>query len=365
MRQLFEAARPGENHWVIAHRRRAKQSFVTPGPDVTLREEWWFRTPRIASDVATADVIVAHSMTTIFASAIRHAHPKAKVVWLGWGYDYYPLLGKLLGNPLLAATQALVGAPNTDPATEFPPPLRWWERLIGRKTPGKTPALIKVADRIHTYSVLPSEVPLLHQAVPALRHARMHELPLFTAEDVFQPGCDSMTGPDLLLGNSATPTNNHAEAFDLLLPHVGERRVVVPLSYGDKTYGEQVAELGRQRLGELIEPLRQWMSIEAYNQRVSRCGFVVMNHRRQQAVGNVGAALYKGATVYLRPENPMFAFYQGLGIHLRSTEELSASGPGLQALSPEQRDDNRRRIGAYYSRSRVVQAIRTLPALQP
>ena len=82
-----------------------------------------------------------------------------------------------------------------------------------------------------------------------------------------------------------------------------------------------------------------------------------------QAVGNVGAALYKGAPVYLRPENPLFAFYRELGLHLRSTDELAAERR-LVAITPDERRDNRERIGATYARERVLQAIRTLPALQ-
>ena len=60
--------------------------------NVVFHPEWLFRTPLIASEVRDADCIVAHSMTTIFAKALRHARPDARVVWLGWGYDYYPLL---------------------------------------------------------------------------------------------------------------------------------------------------------------------------------------------------------------------------------------------------------------------------------
>ena len=355
MQRLFEDALPGANRWLIARKRRATQQFVKPAAGVVFRPEWWLRTPLVRTDMAGADVIVAHSMTSIFANAIGQAAPHARVVWLGWGYDYYPLLESLLGDPVLPATRALAGHPREaqSPATEggFS-----WRR-------GKTPALARMAGRIHTCCVIPTEVPLLRQVLPQLT-ALAHELPLFTAEDTFGQGGVDMIGSDWLLGNSATASNNHADAFELLRGRLGEGRVVVPLSYGDGVYGEKVAERGRDVLGERCDPLREWMSLDDYNRRIQRCGFVLMNHRRQQAVGNIGASLYRGATVYLRRENPLFPFYRGLGLTLRAVDELAdGSGPVLP-ITPEEQVSNRKIIGTHYARSRVLDAIRTLPALQ-
>ncbi|HVK32277.1 MAG TPA: TDP-N-acetylfucosamine:lipid II N-acetylfucosaminyltransferase [Burkholderiaceae bacterium] len=344
MRELFELAFPGQNHWLIARRSRAALKFVAPGPGVQDRAEWWFRTPLIAGDVAGADAIVAHSMTTIFANAIRRAPDRARVAWLGWGYDYYPLLASQLGPALLPQTRALVGADDEAPAE-------------------KTMALTAIAPRLHSFCVLPPEVPMLRRAVPGLV-AVHHELPLFTTEDVFERGAASMAGPDVLVGNSATASNNHVEAFELLHGRVDEGRVIAPLSYGNLNYGRQVAEVGTRLFGERFDPLTQWMPIDEYNRRIGGCGFVVMNHRRQQAVGNIGAALFKGATVYLRPENPLASFYRDLGIHLRSTDELAAGTAPLEPLAEAERAANRARIGAHYARARVIQAIRDLPALR-
>jgi dTDP-N-acetylfucosamine:lipid II N-acetylfucosaminyltransferase len=343
MRELFELAFPGCNHWLIARRSRAALKFVAPGPGVQDRAEWWFRTPLVARDVAGADAIVAHSMTTIFANAIRHAPDRARVAWLGWGYDYYPLLAPQLGPALLPQTRMLVGADDEAPQE-------------------KTMALTAIAPRLHSFCVLPPEVPMLRRAVPGLAAAH-HELPLFTTEDVFERGAASMAGPDVLVGNSATASNNHVEAFELLHRRVKEGRVIAPLSYGNLDYGRQVAAVGTRLFSEHFDPLTQWMPIDEYNRRIGGCGFVVMNHRRQQAVGNIGAALFKGAAVYLRPENPLAAFYLDLGIHLRSTDDLAAGTALLEPLAEAERAANRARIGAHYARSRVIQSIRDLPAL--
>ncbi len=82
-------------------------------------------------------------------------------------------------------------------------------------------------------------------------------------------------------------------------------------------------------------------------------------------MGNIGAALYKGATVYLRRENPLYPFYTGLGIVLRPMDELMQHGASLRPLEREERERNRALIGAHYARERVLQAIQALPALRP
>jgi len=354
LRQLFEEALPGANHWVIARRRRAKLRFVEPAANVVFRRETWFRLPWIGRDVARADVVFAHSMTSIFANAIARAPATARVVWKGWGYDYYPLLAPQLGDPILPATRALIGGAALAGDDKDAPARRWWH---------KRPALERVAARLHTFCVIPSEVELVRRALPALT-AQHHELPLFTAEDVFASGPPVMDGPDVLLGNSATASNNHADAMAALAGRLGAGRIVVPLSYGDVDYGAKVEARGRALFGDRLDALQQWMSLADYNARIQRCGFVVMNHRRQQAVGNIGAALYKGATVYLRRENPLFDFYAGLGVALRPMTSLGDGSEPLEPLDARLRERNRAVIGAHYARERVLQTMRELPALR-
>jgi dTDP-N-acetylfucosamine:lipid II N-acetylfucosaminyltransferase len=103
------------------------------------------------------------------------------------------------------------------------------------------------------------------------------------------------------------------------------------------------------------------MSIHAYDRRLARCGVVVMSHRPQQAVGNTGAALYRGASVYLRRDSPLYGFFGDLGVPLLPIDDLEADPAApLATLSAEQRQRNRAAIEARYGRARVVAAVRAL-----
>lgn len=348
VQMLFEEAFPGRNTYLVPRPKSGSLKYVADLTNVQLKRSIYFKLARWTSvQVRCADLVIVHGMTSPFAKALRAARPDCVVVWVGWGFDYYRLLEHRLGGLLLDKTARL------EPEVT--------RRNVGRPGPRKPLPIVSVAARIDAFSVNPSEVELLRAVLPDLR-ATYHALPSFTVEDVFDRGPAAMSGPDILVGNSASLSNNHLEAFDMLRPLVGgDRRLVVPLSYGNARYAERVAQAGNERFAERFVALRTWMPIEAYNEQMRSCGFVVMNHRRQKAVGTIGAALYKGAKVFLRPENPLSGFYAGLGAVIHSTEALEDGDPqALVPLPDADRQRNREVVCARWGRPSVVAAIRRL-----
>jgi hypothetical protein len=352
---LFEQAFAGQNRFMLSRVLPGAIRHVAPSPQVSHHRSRRFRWPWIARDLAAADCVVVHLMSWRFAPVLRHVRADTLVVWLAGGGDYMALLEPALGNLLLPKTAELLrildGAPREAVPAHAAPSLL------------KPPPVVAVAHRIDVFSANPADAQLLRGVLPSLR-AELHTIPSFTVEDVFAAGTLPMAGPDVLLGNSATPTNNHLEALELLRGRLlPGGRVVAPLSYGmaHNDYAGAVAEAGHTALGDRFDPLRGWMPIEAYNTRVARCGIVFMNHLRQQAVGNISAALYRGATVYLRQKNPLFGFFIDLGITLRAIDELEADPRApLRELASHEKLRNRQAIEARYGRDRVVGRIRAL-----
>ena len=247
---------------------------------------------------------------------------------------------------MLPATRALTATLRGDDA--YSP---WWKWLIARNGDDealgtKRMALGDVASRINAYAVLPPEVALLRRALPQLR-GEPHEVPLFTAEDVFQKGPQEMEGPDVLLGNSATASNNHLDALDWLRSARRQRQADRAFVLWRRRIWPRGAALGRERFGERLDALTGWMALADYDNSIRRCGFVVMNHRRQQAVGDVTSALYKGATVYLRRENPLFDFSFGPGrLPARDRRQRRRA---RSVVDTEERSRNRQIVGAHYA----------------
>ena len=107
-------------------------------------------------------------------------------------------------------------------------------------------------------------------------------------------------GINILVGNSGTATNNHLEVFEILAQYLDEiNEVVVPLSYGDKEYIENITYHGRRLLGNKFKPLYEFLKKYEYAKIVNECDLIFMNHRRQQGFANMIVALYLGKMVYL------------------------------------------------------------------
>ena len=87
------------------------------------------------------------------------------------------------------------------------------------------------------------------------------------------------------------------------------------------------------------------MDIEAYNAKLQSCGIVVMNHYRQQAVGNILTTLWLGAKLYLNECNPVYQYLHKLGIILFSIEkELVPDNPSVLTLMSDAEINHNRKI---------------------
>lgn len=110
----------------------------------------------------------------------------------------------------------------------------------------------------------------------------------------------------ILVGNSATETNYHKEVFSLLEKYKEEPiRIIVPLSYGDKEYGNEIVNLGFSLFGDKFEPLLDFMEYEAYLRLLSTIDVAIFNNNRQQALGNIRALAYFKTKLYMRLDTSM------------------------------------------------------------
>lgn len=112
---------------------------------------------------------------------------------------------------------------------------------------------------------------------------------------------------NVLLGNSATATNQHEEALSYLKKYAEENiRIITPLSYGDMEYGKKIISLGKSIFGEKFVPLTSYMSRDEYYEILNSVDVAIFNNDRQQATGNITALLYLKKKVYLRTDTSMW-----------------------------------------------------------
>lgn len=114
----------------------------------------------------------------------------------------------------------------------------------------------------------------------------------------------------VVIGNSATKTNQHLGAFDLLKHFSNENiEVYVPLSYGDMDYRDEVIQEGIRIFGEKFHAITEFMTPEEYSEFLCKMDVAVFYNDRQQATGNIELLAYFGAKMFLRSDTVMWTYY--------------------------------------------------------
>lgn len=160
--------------------------------------------------------------------------------------------------------------------------------------------------------------------------------------------------PNILVGNSADPSNNHLEIFYKLSKlNLGDRKIIVPLSYGgNNEYKKMIINKGVELFGDNFVPLDHFMKLEDYNKILLNCGTLIFNHVRQQGVGNIILLGYLGAKVYLNNKSPVYEFYKKEGILLYETNKISKHN-FFNKMSPDEFSTNKKCFSKLYSRKNV------------
>ncbi len=358
---VFEMAYPEKNEvWILSISRRLR--FVKLSADKIIRLNLLNRYLSKCSqeNFKSYDLIVFHSFSQLISPEIFNIPEEIPTVWLGWGYDYYDLIGNL-DDLLLPETKKFSDQSyKTILRSAIDKALR-----IAFKLAGMSKSRKKAIERLSLFSpVLPNEYDMVLNSRNWQCFPEQARWNYGTMEDHLIKGFEGeqVDSNAILIGNSASLTCNHKETFDFLVKAgVENRKVIAPLSYGDPVYGEKIAALGKKYFSSDFNPLEDFMPIQDYVATIKQCGYVIMNHKRQQAVGNIVIMLYLGARVFLRQENPTFPFLKDLGVELSSVQELEKDILLLDTpLSTEEKERNKRLVSEYWSRESGIAKTKAL-----
>ncbi|MEQ9100861.1 MAG: TDP-N-acetylfucosamine:lipid II N-acetylfucosaminyltransferase [Imperialibacter sp.] len=169
------------------------------------------------------------------------------------------------------------------------------------------------------------------------------------------------SGENILIGNSASYTNNHLEVFEKLQSFdLRGRKLITPLSYGDPQYIKAISKIGYRQFPNNFHPLTEFLTIESYNEILSSCSIVIMNHYRQQGIGNILSTIYFGCKVYLSEESILYSFLRRIGCLVFSVEsDLNAgNSETLKPLTLPDIEYNREILIAEISSDKIVSRLR-------
>lgn len=150
----------------------------------------------------------------------------------------------------------------------------------------------------------------------------------------------------ILVGNSATPENQHIECFKMLKKFLEYNiQVICPLSYGDEEYKKQVIKNGNLILGDSFVPITQYMEYYEYCKVLAKCDIGIFNVNRQQALGNIILMLQLRKKVFIRQDTSMWQKYKKDGIILYRAEQISnLSFEEFIGQTEEEKIENEKRI---------------------
>lgn len=268
------------------------------------------------------DLVILHSISYFHSLLVNRAKNTDKFVWFFWGGEFY-------NNPEVSFKFSMIGEKTR-------------KKLLGRNkmisflSDSKNKlnnlfdskkstwnSISKAAKKINKIGILHYEdVEMLKNYNYVKIDVEHIEFTYYPIEFTFKNNQDIELGNNILVGNSATPTNNHFEVFELLSKFsLEERKIITPLSYGNKVYAEKVKRLGDNMFKDNFFPITEFMTLEKYNKVIQQCGVVIINTYRQQAVGNILSMLWMGAKIYLDNKNTFYKYLKRKGFFIYSIND--------------------------------------------
>lgn len=322
------------------------------------------------------DALILHSMTGLGSEIARKAN--CNVVWVGYGADYYyTLLYNGQSSLLLPETRRFYYRATKQNSVIRPcGTLRSFLGKIKnkfRQTRHRVDLrqLLKHGHVDFFAPVLPAEYDMVRNAVGHGLFPKYVKWSFGELSPALEHACKGApaNGRDILVGNSASWTNNHFDAFSLIRKHVNleSRKVVALLAYGDPTVRNSVISRGYELFGDGFVPITDFVPLEQHLDRLRSCRHAVMNHLRQQGAGTVTLLLALGCKLFMQPANPLFSFELENGKVVYPVTEIVTNPHSMSfCLDDQSIQRNRHRVLAEANREAVLaivaQFIRTVTA---
>lgn len=168
-------------------------------------------------------------------------------------------------------------------------------------------------------------------------------------------------GNNIMIGNSASLTNNHVYAMSFLSKlNTNGRNKNVPLSYGGSPrYICHAVKRGLKFWGNEFKPLTDFMPLDDYNKLMLSNNVFIYGNWRQEAVGNIVIAIYIGAKVFVSERSPLIEYFQSEGVKLYATEKMTQEDIDTPE-SIEVIENNRKAILKMYSKESIYNNIKSI-----
>jgi len=358
---IFEKAFPGSNHFIIPKSRfNRKLIYVKEHDNIEIVPNNRFLLNDLLKRIPEYKCVILHSLNEFNSTLFISSGEQDKFVGIFWGAELYTnevfpdkkLLGKLTSSINLPQKRTVSKRIKAIVST-----------LLSQNQTLVEGSIKKAASRLSYFAVpYEEEFSFFQNNKIISEHSRFVPFTYYPLEFILKGNENiHVNGNDILIGNSANYTNNHLEVFyNIHKIGIGNRKVILPLSYGDSQYGDYIHSIGVSVFGSDLITLRHFMPLVQYTLTLQRCGIVIMNHFRQQAIGNIVMMIWMGAKVYLNESNTFYHYLKRIGVIVFSIDsDLNSENINVFTnLEESEAMENRRKITAAFSETTVAGALR-------
>lgn len=295
----------------------------------TLFNILFFKSKEYQEEVSKYDAVIIHSMLLFIDDT--HFLRNIPTLWIGWGFDYYDLICNEY-ELLMPETKSLE---NIRISSLFSV-LR--NKLINYRVMRNKKRIYKNID--YFAPVLESEFDLIMRKNKDFKFKYIDfNYPVGVGEI-----SSKVTGNNILIGNSSTATNNHIEVLNQLdKMKLNDRDIYLPLNYGNMEYKERLLnEATKLKLYDNTIVITEFLEPHKYLKILCSCNVMIMNHIRQQGLGNINLALQIGMLVFLNENSPVYTLFKSRGAYLFTIQELNKQPHLIDfQLTAEQKEKNK------------------------
>lgn len=336
--EIFENVAPGRNRYIVflpefQHTIKYIKNIdlVEPIPlnSVNLN--------KLISQITKYEFVILHNLFTYKWQIVIDSPIQVKFHWMAWGADLY-ILPELTKNLYLPKTKKYL----FKQYNIFGRVLTYFEQ----NTPAIFDLYCKGRYGKHSFTYRFKEVFNRIHSISTVVETEKDILTKFFKKDIlylpFTYGnIENFSTPDLktdknanliMVGNSASPTGNHIDVFELLKNNNNDI-IYSPLSYGYHDYADYVEKEGKKLFKERFIAIKTFLPLGEYNKILASCGKIILAHKRQQAMGNIISALRMGSMLFLHKENPCYSFLKAKGFIIFTLEDINTNNfPFLEAM---------------------------------
>jgi dTDP-N-acetylfucosamine:lipid II N-acetylfucosaminyltransferase len=151
------------------------------------------------------------------------------------------------------------------------------------------------------------------------------------------------SGNKIMIGHSASPEGNHYEIIHRLNRINPAYPIFLPLSYGDKQYGNLIKTEAQKKFIN-VDVLEEPLERDKYYEKLTEVGWAIINVKVQQAVGNIIALIWMGCKVFLDKSTSTYKDFLTSGIIVYSIQDNLNEFELASRLNPDQMENNRKKI---------------------